>query len=61
MFDGLSEKKQTQRLTFPEDTEVKFKGIAKQQTVSFVIYADFECYTTKIDDGKIYRNHVQII
>jgi hypothetical protein len=50
------QEKQTQRLTFPEDTEVKFKGIAKQQTVPFVIYADFECYTTKIDDGEKYQN-----
>ena len=51
-------KNQTQGLTFPEDTTVKFKGKAKQQKVPFIIYVDFECYTTKICDGKKYQHHV---
>ena len=34
-----------QPLSFPEDTTIKFKGIEKQQRVSFCTYADFECYT----------------
>ena len=45
-----------QRLSFPEDTAVKFKSIAKQQRVPFCIYADFECCTVK-QEGDKYQHH----
>ena len=33
----------------PEDKEVKFKSVKKQLPVPFIIYADFESFTEKID------------
>ena len=45
-----------QRLSFPEDTTVKFKSIAKQQRAPFCIYADFECCTVK-QEGDKYQHH----
>ena len=49
-------KQRAQRLSFPEDTTIKFKSIAKQQRVSFCIYADFECCTEK-QEGDKYQHH----
>ena len=49
-------KHKAQRLSFPEDTTVKFKSIAKQQRVPFCIYADFECCTVK-QEGDKYQHH----
>ena len=45
-------KQKCQTTKFPEkdeDKEVRFKGTQKQLPVPFVIYADFESYTEKID------------
>ena len=52
----VCKKQRAQRLSFPEDTTIKFKSIAKQQRVSFSIYADFECCTEKQERGK-YQHH----
>ena len=43
----------TQRIDFPKnekDKWVYFKDYARQLKVPFVIYADFECFTTPIDN-----------
>ena len=48
-------KQRAQRLSFPEDTTIEIKSIAKQQRVSFCIYADFECCTEK--QGDKYQHH----
>ena len=49
-------KHKAQRLSFPEDTTVKFKSIAKQQIAPFCIYSDFECCTVK-QEGNKYQHH----
>ena len=49
-------KQRAQRLLFPKDTKIKFKSIAKQQRVSFCIYAHFECCTEK-QEGDRYQHH----
>ena len=41
-------KQKTQKITFPEEQTIKFKNIQKQLPAPFVFYADFECFTTKI-------------
>jgi len=41
-----------QKVTYPKEGEndiLEFKDFHKQMRVPFVIYADFECFTTKID------------
>ena len=40
----------TQRVEFPEgqDAKVRFNAVKNQLRAPFIIYADFECYTTKI-------------
>ena len=48
--------KKVQRLTFPEDTTVRFTNIAKQQKAPFCIYADFECCTER-HEGDKYQHH----
>ena len=48
--------KKVQRLTFPEDTTIRFTNIAKQQKVPFCIYADFECCTER-HEGDKYQHH----
>lgn len=60
----LCYRQKTQTITFPEKPEtVKFTNVQKQLPVPFVIYADFECYTQKLDttdDGsqsKAYQKH----
>ena len=46
----LCYQQKVQSIQMPKEGEVvKFKSLAKQLRVPFVIYADFECYTTKID------------
>ena len=45
-----------QRLSFPQDTTIRFKSIAKQQKAPFCIYADFECCTQK-QEGDKYQHH----
>ena len=41
-------KQRTQKVKFPIDTIAKFKNIQRQLRAPFIIYADFECYTTRI-------------
>ena len=41
-------KQRTQRIKFPAETTVRFKSIQRQLRAPFIIYADFECYTTRI-------------
>ena len=42
-------KHKAQRAVYPkQDEKLKFKNIANQLPAPFVIYADFECFTTKI-------------
>ena len=43
-------KHRTQKLVFPDsqDAKVHFKNVKNQLRAPFVIYADFECYTTRI-------------
>jgi hypothetical protein len=48
-------KQRAQRLSFPDETDVKFKSIAKQQRAPFCIYADFEC-CTKPQAGDKYQH-----
>jgi len=46
----LCYQQKTQKIVFPDkEKTVKFKNIRNQLPVPFVIYADFECYTKKID------------
>ena len=52
----VCKKQRAQRLSFPEDTTIKFKSIVKQQRVPFCIYADFECCTEK-QEGDKYQHH----
>lgn len=49
-------KNKVQKLTFPEDTTIRFKNIAKQQRAPFCIYADFEC-CTEPHEGDKYQHH----
>ena len=45
----LCYKQKAQKIEFPkEDVTIKFNNIQKQLRVPFVIYADFECFTEKI-------------
>ena len=37
-----------QKIKFPEDLTVKFNNVQKQLEVPFIVYADLECYTEKI-------------
>ena len=39
----------TQKITFPRDTVARFRNVQRQLRAPFIIYADFECYTTRID------------
>ena len=62
----LCYKQKTQAIKFPhkpEEKEVSFKNTKKQLPIPFIIYADFETYTTKIDEPQhgnttIYQRHV---
>ena len=46
----LCYQQKVQSIQLPKEGEVlQFEGMAKQLRVPFVIYADFECYTTKLD------------
>ena len=64
--EKLCNKQKMQSVSFPEkaeDKEISFKNLKKQLPVPFVIYADFECYTTKVDlqqhgNSKLYQKHV---
>ena len=49
-------KQRAQRPSFPENTTIKFKSIAKQQRVPFCIYADIDYCTEKQDVDK-YQHH----
>ena len=44
----LCYEQRTQRITFPRDATVRFTSIQRQLRAPFIIYADFECYTTRI-------------
>ena len=44
------QKHEAQQITFPEEPWVTFKNVAKQLEVPFLVYADFEAFTTKIND-----------
>ena len=48
----------TQRTDYPNNEHVFFKSYQKQLRAPFVIYADFECFTTKTDSEKEYQRHV---
>ena len=39
-----------QRIIYPKDVIIHFKDIEKQLKLLFVIYADFECILTKIEE-----------
>ena len=62
----LCYKQKTQAIKFPpkpEDKEVSFENTKKQLPMPFIIYADFEAYTTKIDEPQhgnttMYQRHV---
>ena len=60
--EDICRKNQTQRLSFPEkpkDQVVGFRGFHKKHPMPFIIYADFECYTEKIEgDPTKYQHHV---
>ena len=43
----LCQRQDPQRIDFPEDPWISFKNIDKQLPVPFIIYADFESFTTK--------------
>ena len=45
----LCYQQRTQKIKFPLDTTARFKNIHRQLRAPFIIYADFECYTTRID------------
>ena len=51
-----------QRTTFPKNDDEKFihfRSIAKQLQVPFIIYADFECFTSEVNDGgNKYQHHI---
>ena len=49
----------------PEDKEVSFKNTKKQLQIPFIIYADFEAYTTKINEPHhenttMYKRHMPL-
>ena len=45
----LCYKKKTTKVVYPEEgSSIKFEHFKKQLQAPFIIYADFECYTTKI-------------
>ena len=62
----LCYKQKTQAIKFPdkpEDKEVSFKSTKKKLPMPFIIYADFEAYTTKINESQLgnttlYQRHV---
>ena len=62
----LCYKQRTQAIKFPkkpEEKEVFFKNIKKQLPAPFIIYADFEAFTTKIDEPQhgnttMYQRHI---
>ena len=64
--EKLCHKQKVQSISFPkkpEEKEIFLKNIKKQLPMPFIIYADFECLTTKIDlpqtgKNKMYQRHV---
>ena len=62
----LGYKQKTQAIKFPpkpEDKEVSFKNTKKHLLMPFIIYADFEACTTKINEPqhgntKMYQQHI---
>ena len=49
----------------PEDKEVSFKNTKRQLPITFIIYADFEAYTTKINESHpghttMYQRHMPL-
>ena len=48
----------TQRTDFPKEEYVFFKSFNRQLRTPFVIYADFECFTTKTGSEREYQKHV---
>ena len=42
-------KQRSQRIEFPKETTLTFKHFSKKLKMPYIFYADFECYTTKID------------
>ena len=54
----LCYKQMLQKIVFPDkEKTVKFKNIRNQLRVPFVIYADFECYTEKVDNPATNRTN----
>ena len=60
--EDICRKNQTQLLSFPEkpkDQVFHLRGFHKKHPMPFIIYADFECYTEKIEgDPTKYQHHV---